>query len=61
MVTDMETDTHHDAIENRLDAMERNIEWLREHDLDEGNFEVAQRLGCLKGDADALVRLVYDD
>ena len=41
--------------ELRLDAMEDNIEWLREHDLDEHPTEAAKRLGDIAGDVRALI------
>lgn len=47
-------------LETRLDGMEQNISWLRDHDLQENRFEAAKRLGLLKGDIDALIREVGD-
>jgi len=46
---------HFDRKEARLDAIERNVEWLREHDLD--HQEAPVRLGLIQGDVDALLRL----
>lgn len=45
----------YDERKERLDAMKRNIEWLREHDLDEDTIEAAKRLGLIKGDVQALI------
>ena len=47
-----------DGREHRLDAIETNVGWLREHDLDEHREEAAKRLGLIKGDADALAQLL---
>jgi len=45
----------YDERKERLDAMERNIEWLREHNFDEDTTEAAKRLGLIKGDVQALI------
>ena len=50
-----------EGIENRLDAMEKNIEWLRDHDLDEDSVEAAKRLGLMKGDIQALIKVIARD
>lgn len=50
----------YDEREERLNAMERNIEWLREHDLNEDTTEAAKRLGLIKGDVQALIRSLDD-
>lgn len=50
----------YDERETRLDAMEKNIEWLRDHDLDEQSMEAAKRLGLIKGDVQALVQSLGD-
>lgn len=42
-----------DQIDMRLDAMEQNIDWLREH-RDADAEELNKRLGLLKGDLRAL-------
>jgi len=47
-----------DQIKHRLDAIEANTEWLREHDLDEHSDEAAKRLGLIKADSDALVNIL---
>jgi len=44
--------------ETRLDGIERNVEWLRDHGLD--HPEAAERLGLLKGDVQALFEMKFD-
>lgn len=60
MTSDSSGDRKH-----RLDAIEGNVKWLREHDLDEDTIEAAKRLGLIKGDMQALIWSLddtrYDD
>lgn len=46
---------------NRTQAMEENIEWLQEHDLDEHSKEAAKRLGIIKGDAEEIINTLGDN
>jgi len=48
-----------DDPETRLDGIERQIEWLREHGLE--HEDAAQRLGLLKGDVQALFDMKFGD
>lgn len=41
---------------HRIDALEANVEWLQEHDLDENKTQAVQRLGLIKGDVAAILR-----
>lgn len=50
----------YDEREERLNAIERNIEWLREHDLDEDTTVAAKRLGLIIGDAQAVIQSLDD-
>lgn len=52
--------TDKEKLGHRLDAIEKNVQWLREHDLDEHRFEAAKRVGLIFGDATALKRLLGD-
>ncbi|MFW5950084.1 MAG: hypothetical protein ACOCR6_01885 [archaeon] len=45
----------------RLDGIERNLEWLRDNDIDDNSLEAAKRLGLIKGDVQALIRGLNDD
>ena len=51
----------YDEREERLNAMERNIEWLHDHDPDENTTEAAKRLGLIKGDVQALIWSLDDN
>lgn len=43
------------ARETRIDALQKNAEWLAEHDLEDQTLEACKRLGIMQGDIDAIV------
>jgi len=45
----------------RIDGIQKNAEWLSEHDLDEEPVEAAKRIGLIEGDAAALKRSLDAD
>jgi len=44
----------YDEREVRLNAMQKNMEWLKNNDWGENQNEAAKRLGLIKGDLKAL-------
>ncbi len=41
----------------RLEAMEDNVEWIKENWENADSVEISKRLGLIKGDADRLVQM----
>jgi len=47
-------------LEYRADALVKNAKWVRDN-LDNDSFELARRIGLMKGDIEGILRQVHND